>query len=153
MKSSPSFSLFIQYPDTRLKDAIPRWQIRNWVRSAVKQPLILTIRFVDSKEGRVLNQEFRNKDYATNVLTFTYDSPPDIDSAQPIAADIILCTDVILAEAKEQNKTVKSHLAHLIIHGVLHAQGYDHETEDEATEMEAMETMILARFGIANPYE
>lgn len=146
-------SLSIQYADPRLAAIASRPQIRRWVRAALKQPAIITLRFVDEAEGRALNRDFRKKDYATNVLTFAYgDTRPDPESETAAQADIILCADVVLAEARAQGKTPAAHLAHLIIHGVLHAQGYDHETESEAAEMEALETRILARFRIADPY-
>lgn len=153
MKSPIPLSLSIQYPDPRLKDTASRQQIRRWVRAALSQPAVLTIRFVDEAEGRTINRDFRHKDYATNVLTFTYDAPPHEAGESPAAeADIILCTDVVLKEAKAQKKTPAAHLAHLIIHGVLHAQGHDHETDADAEKMEALETAILSRFSIADPY-
>jgi len=153
MKENIALSLSIQYPDTRLKEVASRQQIRRWVRAALRQPAALTIRFVDEAEGRTINRDFRQKDYATNVLTFAYDAPPHETGEGAVAeADIVLCTDVIVSEAKAQKKTVKAHLAHLIIHGTLHAQGDDHEAEDEAEAMEALETAILSRFGIADPY-
>ena len=153
MKENIALSLSIQYPDTRLKEVASRQQIRRWVRAALRQPAALTIRFVNEAEGRTINRDFRQKDYATNVLTFAYDAPPHETGKEAVAeADIVLCTDVIVSEAKAQKKTVKAHLAHLIIHGTLHAQGDDHEAEDEAEAMEALETAILSRFGIADPY-
>lgn len=158
MKTSFPLSLSIQYPDPRLKTLASRQQIRRWVKAALERPAILAIRFVDEAEGHVMNREFRHKDYATNVLTFYYDLLPHErgsnthETEAPVQADIVLCTDVILAEAKEQGKSSQEHLAHLIIHGTLHAQGHDHETENDAQEMEARETAILARFGIADPY-
>lgn len=146
-------SLSIQYADSRLETLTSRQQIRRWVRAAIEQPAVIALRFVDETEARALNRDFRQKDYATNVLTFAYgDIPTDPESQAAIHADIILCTGVILTEAKSQGKTPADHLAHLIIHGVLHAQGYDHETETDAAEMETLETRILARFHIANPY-
>ena len=123
--------------------------LRRWVQAALFAPAELTIRFVDADEGRTLNCEYRGKDYATNVLTFAYTEDEDSEMTQ---ADIILCTDVLQREAAEQKKTVESHAAHLIVHGVLHAQGYDHETDDEAAEMEQLEIEILATFGEPNPY-
>lgn len=153
MKDPIALSLSIQYPDARLKAIASRQQIRRWVRAALIQSAALTIRFVDEAEARTINRDFRHKDYATNVLTFAYDALPHEAGESTVAqADIILCTDVILKEAKAQKKTPSAHLAHLIIHGTLHAQGYDHETDRDAEEMEALETAILSRFRIADPY-
>ena len=153
MKPDFPLSLSIQYADQRLQTVASRPQIRRWVRAALQQPAAIALRFVGEAEGRALNRDFRKKDYATNVLTFAYGhASPDPENEAAAEADIILCADVILAEAKAQGKTPAAHLAHLIIHGVLHAQGYDHETENEAVEMEALETRILARFRIPDPY-
>ena len=107
------------------------------------------MRFVDAAEGKDLNRNYRGKDYATNVLTFAYTENEDSDTTQ---ADIILCTDVLQLEAAEQEKSVEEHAAHLVVHGVLHAQGYDHESDEEAEEMEALEIEILAELGFRNPY-
>jgi len=142
-------TLSVQYADPRLKESVPRPQIRRWIQAALFAPAELTIRFVDAEEGRTLNREYREKDYATNVLTFAYTEDEDAEVTQ---ADIILCTDVLEKEAKEQKKPLLDHAAHLIVHGVLHAQGYDHEDEEEATEMETLETEILAGLGFADPY-
>jgi len=149
MPQKNKLTLSVQYPDPRLKDLIPRADIRRWVQAALFAPAELTIRFVDAEEGRVLNREYRGKDYATNVLTFAYTEDEESEVTQ---ADIILCTDVLQREADEQKKSVQAHTTHLIVHGVLHAQGYDHESDDEATEMEQLEIEILASLGEANPY-
>ncbi|WP_016832126.1 rRNA maturation RNase YbeY [Herbaspirillum lusitanum] len=142
-------TLSVQYADPRLKESVPRPQIRRWIQAALFAPAELTIRFVDAEEGRTLNREYREKDYATNVLTFAYTEDEDAEVTQ---ADIILCTDVLEKEALEQKKPLLDHAAHLIVHGVLHAQGYDHEDEEEATEMETLETEILAGLGFTDPY-
>lgn len=142
-------TLSVQYADPRLKESVPRPQIRRWIQAALFAPAELTIRFVDAEEGQTLNRDYRGKDYATNVLTFAYTEDEDSEVTQ---ADIILCTDVLEKEAAEQKKPLLDHAAHLIVHGVLHAQGYDHEEEEEATEMEALETEILAGLGFDNPY-
>jgi probable rRNA maturation factor len=126
--------------------------VRKWIKAALFAPAELTIRFVDAEEGRVLNRDYREKDYATNVLTFAYNEGEDYAEDEPTRADIILCTDVLEKEAAEQKKTVEEHTAHLIVHGVLHAQGYDHMDDEEATEMEGLETEILAGLGYADPY-
>lgn len=142
-------TLSVQYADPRLKESVPRPQIRRWIQAALFAPAELTIRFVDAEEGRTLNRDYREKDYATNVLTFAYTEDEDAEVTQ---ADIILCTDVLEKEAMEQKKPLLDHAAHLIVHGVLHAQGYDHEDEEEATEMETLETEILAGLGFTDPY-
>ncbi|HZW20253.1 rRNA maturation RNase YbeY [Noviherbaspirillum sp.] len=149
MPSENKLSLSVQYPDPRLKEIITRSKLRRWVQAALFAPAELTIRFVDAEEGRALNHAYRGKDYATNVLTFAYTEDEDSEVTQ---ADIILCTDVLQREAAEQGKTVESHSIHLVVHGVLHAQGYDHETDHEAAEMEQLEIEILASLGEPNPY-
>ncbi len=149
MPAKNKLSLSVQYPDPRLKDLLTRQQLRRWVQAALFAPAELAIRFVDAEEGRALNRDYRGKDYATNVLTFAYTEDQDAAATQ---ADIILCTDVLQREAEEQNKPLTAHAAHLVVHGVLHAQGYDHETEEEANEMEGIEAEILAGLGIENPY-
>lgn len=149
MPQKNRLSLVVQYPDPRPRDRVPRAQVRRWVQAALLAPAELTIRFVDADEGRVLNRDYRGKDYATNVLTFAYTEDDDSAVTQ---ADIILCTDVLQREAAEQHKTLAEHAAHLVVHGVLHAQGYDHETDAEAAEMEQLEIDILTRLGVQNPY-
>jgi len=152
--------LSVQYPDPRLREQISRALVRRWAQAALLAPAELTIRFVDADEGRALNRDYRAKDYATNVLTFAYNEDTGDGDAEdcetvdtaPTHADIILCTDVLQREAAEQGKTLEAHAAHLVVHGVLHAQGYDHETDAEAAEMEALEIDILARLGVENPY-
>jgi len=149
MPSKNKLSLSVQYPDPRLQDVITRVKIRRWVKTVLFAPAEFTIRFVDAEEGRALNRDYRNKDYATNVLTFAYTEDEDSEVTQ---ADIILCTDVLQKEAAEQKKSVEEHTAHLVIHGVLHAQGYDHEADEGATEMEGIEVEALAQLGFNNPY-
>ncbi len=151
MPAKNSLSLSVQYPDPRLRDVITRAKVRRWVQAALLAPAELTVRFVAAEEGRTLNRDFRHKDYATNVLTFAYNEPDESED-EPTRADIVLCTDVLEREAQEQNKSVEAHCAHLIVHGVLHAQGYDHNIDAEALEMEALETEILAKLGLDDPY-
>ncbi|MYM83190.1 rRNA maturation RNase YbeY [Duganella sp. FT50W] len=153
MSAKNKLTLTVQYADPRLQESITRPNIRKWVQAALFAPAELTIRFVDAGEGQALNREYRGKDYATNVLTFAYnEGEEELPEDAPTQADIILCTDVLEQEAAEQKKTVEEHTAHLIVHGVLHAQGYDHMDDEEAAEMEGIETEILAQLGYADPY-
>jgi probable rRNA maturation factor len=152
-KNKPAkLSLSVQYPDPRLESLVTRQKIRRWVQAALLGPAELTIRFVDAEEGRALNRDYRAKDYATNVLTFAYNEGEELPDDEPTRADIILCTDVLQREADEQKKTVEEHTAHLVVHGVLHAQGYDHEHDEEAAEMEEFERDVLEILGFPDPY-
>ena len=150
MSQKNKLSLSVQFADDKLlAEQLPRTAIRRWVQAAIFAPAELTIRFVSEPEGRTLNREYRGKDYATNVLTFAYtEDEPDADTQ----ADIVLCNDVLLREAKELNIPLQQHAAHLVVHGVLHAQGYDHEEDADALEMEALETEILLHLGWPDPY-
>jgi probable rRNA maturation factor len=151
-EKSHKLNLSVQYPDARLEPTITRAMLKKWVQAALLGPAELNIRFVDAEEGRALNRDYRAKDYATNVLTFAYNEGAEIDEDEPTEADIILCTDVLVREAQEQEKTVEEHAAHLVVHGVLHAQGFDHETDEEAEEMEQLERDILEALGYPDPY-
>ncbi|MCX7691973.1 rRNA maturation RNase YbeY [Tepidimonas taiwanensis] len=127
--------------------ALPRHAVARWLRHALERPGELTVRIVDADEGRTLNRDYRHKDYATNVLTFDYAHEP------VVVADLVLCAPVVAREAAEQGKPLRAHYAHLLVHGALHAQGWDHETsEADAEAMEAREIAILARLGFPNPY-
>ncbi|BDT69199.1 endoribonuclease YbeY [Comamonadaceae bacterium OS-1] len=127
--------------------ALPRHSVNRWIRHALQRDGEITVRIVDTAEGQALNRGYRHKDYATNVLTFDYTQEPTV------TADLVLCAPVVAREAAENGKTLQAHYAHLLVHGTLHAQGYDHETsEADAVAMEALETEILAGLGIANPY-
>ena len=130
--------------------ALPRHRVVRWLRRALGsevQAAEITVRVVDAEEGRALNRDYRHKDYATNVLTFDYSGAP------VVAADLVLCAPVVAREAAELGKPLAEHYAHLLVHGALHAQGWDHETsEQEAVAMEARETAILAALGFADPY-
>lgn len=148
MAAKNKLALSVQFADDRLAADLPRALLRRWVQAALLGPAELTLRFVDETEGRTLNRDYRGKDYATNVLTFAYGESDD-DIAQ---ADIVLCADVLIREATERHIPVKQHAAHLVVHGVLHAQGYDHEEEEEAEAMEHFETDILAQLGMPDPY-
>lgn len=150
MPAKDKLSLSVQYADPRLKEIATRAKLRRWIQSVLYAPAELTIRFVDAEEGHTLNRDYRSKDYATNVLTFAYTEDQDSEVTQ---ADIILCTDVLQKEAAEQKKSIEEHTAHLVIHGVLHAQGYDHEDDEDANEMEGIEIEALATLGFENPYQ
>ncbi|UXY16129.1 rRNA maturation RNase YbeY [Chitiniphilus purpureus] len=135
--------------------ALPtRAQLKAWAEAAL-QPGVkqaeLTLRLVDAPEGQTLNREYRGKDYATNVLTFTFDDLPDIPGL-PLMGDLVLCAPVVEQEAQEQDKPVLAHYCHLVVHGVLHLQGYDHQQEDEAQAMEALEAQIVTALGYDDPY-
>jgi probable rRNA maturation factor len=152
MPAKNPLELSVQFPDPRLRETVTRPKLRRWVQAAQFAPAELTIRFVDAAEGQELNRAYRGKDYATNVLTFSYNEGEDVEDDGVTRADLILCTDVLEREAGEQGVTVEAHCAHLVVHGVLHAQGYDHEDDEEAEEMEGLETEILGALGFADPY-
>ena len=127
--------------------ALPRHKVTRWIRHALALDAEITVRIVGAEEGQQLNRDYRHKDYATNVLTFDYAQEP------MVLADLVLCAPVVEREAREQNKSLEEHYAHLLVHGALHAQGWDHETsEQDAQEMEAYETAILQGLGFADPY-
>lgn len=127
--------------------ALPRHKVTRWIRHALALDAEITVRIVDEDEGRQLNRDYRHKDYATNVLTFDYAQEP------MVLADLVLCAPVVEREAREQNKSLEEHYAHLLVHGALHAQGWDHETsEQDAQEMETYETAIMQELGFADPY-
>ena len=120
--------------------------LRGWARKALARDAQVTLRYVAEAEARRLNREFRGKDYATNVLTFVY-------GRDPLAGDIVICAPVVAREARAQGKDVRAHHAHLLVHGLLHLQGLDHERSGrEARRMEARERRILAALGVADPY-
>ena len=126
---------------------LTRARVTKWIKHALAVDAEMAVRIVGEDEGRQLNAQFRKKDYATNVLTFDYQQAPTV------MADLVICGPVIEREAQEQNKSLEEHYAHLLVHGTLHAQGWDHETsEEDADEMEAYETDILAELGYADPY-
>jgi len=119
--------------------------LRRWARAALSNDANVTVRYVAEAEGRRLNREFRGRDYATNVLTFAY-------GGAPLEGDIVICAPVVAREAREQGKEVRAHHAHLLVHGLLHLQGHEHERAAEALEMERRERAILRRIGFADPY-
>ncbi len=127
--------------------ALPRHKVARWICHALAADAEITVRIVDLEEGRALNRDYRKKDYATNVLTFDYTQEP------VVTADLVLCAPVVEKEAREQGKTLQAHYAHLLVHGTLHAQGWDHETSKaNAQAMEAYEVEILGGLGLPNPY-
>lgn len=144
--ATPKLALAIQIA-TRAQSLPSRYLLRKWVRSALFCDAQVTVRLVGMVEGRRLNQSFRRQNHATNVLTFAY---PD---TQPLSGDIVLCVPVIAAEARLQNKALRAHYAHLVIHGMLHLQGHDHQSPREAARMEALETALVTGLRYANPYQ
>jgi probable rRNA maturation factor len=131
----------------RHRAALPRHVVLRAIRHALADDAEITVRIVGEEEGRALNNSYRQKDYATNVLTFDYEQEP------VVVADLVLCAPVVAREAKEQGKTLAAHYTHLLVHGTLHAQGWDHENSTaDAQEMEAYEVAILAGLGLSNPY-
>jgi len=149
--SLPHLSLSLQFARFDGVDehraALPRHKVARWIRHALDADAEITVRIVDAEEGQALNRDYRKKDYATNVLTFDYATEP------VVMADLVLCAPVIAREAVELGKPLAEHYAHLLVHGTLHAQGWDHETSDEDAEaMEAREIEILAGLGLKNPY-
>ncbi|HAL40521.1 MAG TPA: rRNA maturation RNase YbeY [Polaromonas sp.] len=146
-----NLSLSLQFGDLleadRHRAALPRHSVARWIRHALVRDAEITVRIVNAEEGQALNRDYRGKDYATNVLTFDYTREP------VVTADLVLCAPVVAQEAKEHKKTLQAHYAHLLVHGTLHAQGYDHETsERDALEMEALEILLLGALGYDNPY-
>ena len=139
---------FGRFPKAAAHRAVLRKpRVAAWMEPALKHPAEIAVRIVGEEEARALNLQYRGKDYATNVLTFDYAREPWV------SADLVLCGPVVEREAREQGKPLRDHYAHLLVHGTLHAQGWDHEAgEREALEMEALEILLLAALGIANPY-
>ena len=140
-------NLTLQFADAAHRAVLPRHRVARWVRAALDAPAEITVRIVGAEEGRVLNREFRGRDYPTNVLTFDYAREPTV------VADLVLCASVLAREAHDAGVTLEAHYAHLLVHGALHAQGHDHDNETGAKRMEARETEILANLGFADPYE
>ena len=147
----PSLNLSLQFGDiaqaSRHRAALPRHKVARWIRHSLDIDGEITVRIVDDQEGQRLNREFRKKDYATNVLIFDYMQSP------VVMADLVLCAPVVAKEAREQGKTLQAHYAHLLVHGTLHAQAWDHETSEvDAEAMEAHEIEIMWKLGFKNPY-
>ena len=147
--------------DLRISYGVPRRGIpspasfRRWVEAALvgarhRKPVELSIRIVAAREGRAMNRRYSSKDYATNVLSFVAELPQGV--ASPLLGDMLICAPVVAREAREQNKNLRDHYAHLAIHGMLHLLGFDHQNDSDAARMEALETKALAKLGIPDPY-
>ncbi len=145
-KTSVELTLSLQQPDGRHRSVLTRTRVARWIRAALDAPAEITVRIVDEDAGRALNRDYRQQDHATNVLTFDYQREP------VIVADLVLCAPVVEREAREQKKPLDAHYAHLLVHGALHAQGFDHERAADARKMEAREVELLAALGHPNPY-
>lgn len=142
---APRLALTVQYAFAG--DGLPtRPQLRRWAKAALVRDAEVTLRLVGRQEGRALNRGYRGRDYATNVLTFVY---PD---TRPLAGDIVLCPPVVADEARRQRKAERAHYAHLVVHGMLHLQGYDHAGDEDAAVMEALESEIVTKLGYPDPY-
>ena len=131
--------------------------IEQWVQTAViagssvkREEAELTVRIVDNDESQQLNHQYRDKNKPTNVLSFPFQNPPGI--TLPLLGDLVICKNVVENEALEQNKTLTEHWAHMLIHGTLHLLGYDHIEQQEAVEMESLETKLLIELGFTDPY-
>ena len=142
----PPLTLSLQFADPTDRAELPRHKVARWIRAALDVPGEITVRIVGVEEGQALNRDYRQRDYATNVLTFDYSHAP------VVVADLVLCAPVVQREAKEQRVTLEAHYAHLLVHGTLHAQGHDHEDEIEACEMEKRESGLMLSLGFADPY-
>jgi len=139
--------LSLQMPDARHRAELPRHRVARWLRAALQAPAEITVRVVDEDEGRRLNRDYRGKDYATNVLTFDYATAPRVQ------ADLVLCAPVVEREARAACRPLQAHYAHLLVHGALHAQGFEHETSTaDAEAMEARESALMQALGFADPY-
>ena len=143
---SPLSLAFDVHFETGAAELPRRPTLRRWLQIAQERDLTVTLRFVGRREGRRLNARFRGREYATNVLTFVY------DDVVPLAGDIMLCVPVLAREASSQGKTLRAHCAHLVIHGMLHLQGYDHQRRADAARMEARETALLRALRYPDPY-
>jgi probable rRNA maturation factor len=142
----PPLRLSLQFPDPSHRALLPRLRVSRWIRASLHAPAEITVRLVDEVEGRELNRAFRNKDYATNVLTFVYQAAP------VVVADLVLSAPIVAEEARRQGISLVDHYAHLLVHGILHAQGYDHDCTADARRMQAVESQLLLALGFADPY-
>ena len=142
----PQLKLSLQFADAAHRALLPRHKVQRWLSSALERPAELTVRIVGANEARALNRDYRGRDNATNVLTFDYQREPTVQ------ADLVLAAPVVEAEARAQGLDLAAHYAHLLVHGALHAQGYDHECEADAVIMEARESLLLRALGFDDPY-
>lgn len=142
----PPLRLSLQFVDARHRELLPRHRVRRWLRAGLDAPAELTVRIVDADEGRALNRRYRARDYATNVLTFSYQRQP------VVMADLVLAAPVVEREAHEQGIDLTAHYAHLLVHGALHAQGMDHERVRDARRMRARESQLMLALGFDDPY-
>jgi len=156
MSGRPRLILSVQFavPATGLP---ARSTLRRWASAALERDVRVTLRFVGEREGRLLNRRFRGKERATNVLTFVYDAsvheaPRDAPRVGPLTGDIVICIPVVRREAKAAGRSLRAHCAHLVVHGMLHLQGHDHEHDESAATMERRETLLLRRFRYRDPY-
>ncbi len=138
--------LSLQFADPSARALLPRHRVRRWLRAALARPAEITVRVVGQDEGRALNLSWRQRDYATNVLTFDYQQEP------VVMADLVLCAPVLAAEAAEAGRLLEHHYAHLLVHGALHAQGWDHEDPVQAEQMEARESQVMQALGLPDPW-
>ncbi|MGH8798424.1 MAG: rRNA maturation RNase YbeY [Caldimonas sp.] len=146
MRARFALSLSLQFAEPTDRALLARHRVARWLRAALDGPAEITVRVVDAAEAQALNREFRAKDYATNVLTFDYQRAP------VVVADLVLCAPVLRREAEAQGIALEAHYAHLVVHGALHAQGWDHETDADAAAMQARESALLHTLGYADPY-
>ncbi len=138
--------LSMQFADPSVRSLLPRHRVRRWLRAALERPAEITVRWVGAEEGQALNRDYRGKDYATNVLTFDYQQAP------VVVADLVLCVPVVTQEAMDQGRDLVAHHAHLLVHGALHAQGWEHEDAQEAAAMEARESSVMTSLGFPDPW-
>ena len=146
MIARPALTLSLRFVDRSHRHLVARHQVARWIRAALSAPAEIAVRVLPQAEARALNLAYRRRDYATNVLTFDYQKAPQV------VADLALCAPVIEHEARAAGIDLVAHYAHLVVHGTLHAQGYDHLKPAQARRMENLESAILQRLGFANPY-
>jgi probable rRNA maturation factor len=142
----PALSLSLQFADRSPREWLPRHRVARWIRCALARPAEIAVRIVGEAEGRALNRDFRGQDHATNVLTFDYAHEPVVQ------ADLVLCAPVVAREAAEQGLSLPAHYAHLLVHGTLHAQGWDHVRSADARRMEREESRLMLELGWPDPW-